>query len=137
MVSLVTMYHRRFKVTNDICVVHRYLPRSVGRLVVYYMWLALPFVEHLSAIWRRQGADDWVPVPDSFPEMSPYVWGPDAGTGRAWSPVDARKLPACRALSMKDYGFVCSNQMDGQSNSVPSCDGRFDQSRSCPNKWLR
>ncbi|KAK4242949.1 hypothetical protein C7999DRAFT_36735, partial [Corynascus novoguineensis] len=66
MVVFVTMYSKTMGMSAKAKVIHRYLPREVGELVVYYVWLAIPF-------WRLvvQGASggtaDW---------GSPYIWEP-------------------------------------------------------------
>jgi hypothetical protein len=53
LVTLVTAYHKGFHASNDIKLIHRYVPRAVGELVVWYMWLVLPFTEQLTA-WQAQ-----------------------------------------------------------------------------------
>ncbi|KAI7215535.1 hypothetical protein KC365_g13537 [Hortaea werneckii] len=42
MIVFVTRYHKGFEVTVDFKIIHRYLPREVGKLVVWYLWLVLP-----------------------------------------------------------------------------------------------
>lgn len=54
LVVFVTQYHKGFYASNDTKVIHRYLPREVGELVVWYLWLVLPFVERLEAYQRRE-----------------------------------------------------------------------------------
>ncbi|KAJ5860055.1 uncharacterized protein N7529_007365 [Penicillium soppii] len=53
LVAFVTQYHKGFYSTNDVKVIHRYLPREVGELVVWYLWLVLPFVERLEAYTQK------------------------------------------------------------------------------------
>jgi hypothetical protein len=130
MVTLVTAYHKGFHASNDIKLIHRYVPRAVGELVVWYMWLVLPFTEQLTT-WQaaqqqqaaaqpagqpagrglglgldrgREDAQARAPRvglaahPSTQPAgaaaaasglglglASPYLWGPDAGTQRAWT----------------------------------------------------
>jgi hypothetical protein len=36
--------------TGDVKVIHRYLQREVGELVVWYLWLVLPFVQGTEAM---------------------------------------------------------------------------------------
>jgi len=43
MVCFVTMYHKGFRRSNRPKIIHRYVPREVGELLVWYMWLVLPF----------------------------------------------------------------------------------------------
>ena len=49
MVVFVTRYHKGYNVSGDVKIIHRYLPREVGELLVYYMWLVLPFQQRLEA----------------------------------------------------------------------------------------
>ena len=53
LVVFVTQYHKGFYASNDTKVIHRYLPREVGELVVWYLWLVLPFVERLEAYQQK------------------------------------------------------------------------------------
>lgn len=47
MVTMVMSYHKGFYVSNDIKIIHRYLPQDIGELVVWYLWLVLPFIERM------------------------------------------------------------------------------------------
>jgi hypothetical protein len=66
MVVYVTMYHKSIGASAKAKVIHRYLPREVGELALYYVWLVLPF-------WRvlvragSGGRSDW---------GSAYIWEP-------------------------------------------------------------
>jgi hypothetical protein len=43
MVVLVAQYHKGYQITGDVKIIHRYLPREVGELLVWYLWLVQPF----------------------------------------------------------------------------------------------
>ncbi len=43
----VTRYHKGYSCSGSVKIIHRYLPREVGTLLLYYLWLVLPFVERL------------------------------------------------------------------------------------------
>jgi len=43
LISTVTSYHKGYNITGSAKVIHRYLPREVSELLVYYLWLVLPF----------------------------------------------------------------------------------------------
>ena len=43
LVSIVTTYHKGYSMEGTTKIIHRYLPREVSELVVYYHWLILPF----------------------------------------------------------------------------------------------
>ena len=44
LVTFVTHYHKGYFVSGDIKIIHRYILREVGELVIWYLWLVLPFV---------------------------------------------------------------------------------------------
>jgi superfamily II DNA helicase RecQ len=63
-VAYVIGYHKGYGFSGRPKVIHRYLPREVGELVVYYVWLVQPFVEILQMFDRDQqefGAFIWEP----------------------------------------------------------------------------
>lgn len=64
MVSFVTSYHKGFGKSQDAKIIHRYVPREVGELVVYYMWLVEPFVQQLQTMSRDRM------------EFTPWFWEP-------------------------------------------------------------
>ncbi len=47
LVVFVATYHKGYRSSGNIKIVHRYLPREVRELLVYYLWLVLPFWEKL------------------------------------------------------------------------------------------
>lgn len=47
LVALVATYHKGYRSSRNIKIIHRYLLREVGELLVYYLWLVLPFQEKL------------------------------------------------------------------------------------------
>ena len=72
MVVFATRYHKGYAVKGDVKIIHRYLPRGVGELLVYYMWLVLPFQQQLEAmVWEKEA-------------MSSHLWPPDP-SGRKWT----------------------------------------------------
>ncbi|KAJ5162549.1 hypothetical protein N7492_007941 [Penicillium capsulatum] len=72
MVVFVSRYHKGFHVHNDTKVIFRYLPRELGELVVWYLWLVLPFVEQMQSYQRHfRGASPAVA------HRAEYIWSPD------------------------------------------------------------
>jgi superfamily II DNA helicase RecQ len=72
MMVLVTRYHKGYAVSGDVKIIHRYLPREVGELLVWYMWLVLPFQQRLEAmVWDKE-------------VISSHMWPADPG-GRKWT----------------------------------------------------
>ncbi|TVY64128.1 hypothetical protein Focb16_v014221 [Fusarium oxysporum f. sp. cubense] len=54
MVCFVTMYHKGFRQTGNTKIIHRYVPREVGELLVWYMWLVLPFWQNVQGRLKRK-----------------------------------------------------------------------------------
>jgi RecQ family ATP-dependent DNA helicase len=63
LVGYVAQYHKGYRSSGDVKIIHRYLPREVGELLVYYLWLILPFWEKLQ--FQITGKDC----------SSPFLWG--------------------------------------------------------------
>ncbi|KAG6071289.1 hypothetical protein E4U16_006243 [Claviceps sp. LM84 group G4] len=62
-VCFVTAYHKNFQQTNQAKIIHRFLPRAVGELLVWYLWLVLPFSQDVQGMLK--GAD----------KPSAFLWG--------------------------------------------------------------
>lgn len=54
-VGFVTAYHKNFRQTNEAKIIHRFLPREVGELLVWYLWLVLPFWQRIQGIVKGAG----------------------------------------------------------------------------------
>ncbi|KAL1640735.1 hypothetical protein SLS61_010230 [Didymella pomorum] len=79
MVAFVTRYHKGYTLSGDVKIIHRYLPREVGELVVYYMWLVLPFQQRLEAmVWEKEA-------------ISSHMWPADP-SGRKWTSDRFREI---------------------------------------------
>ncbi|KAH8586488.1 hypothetical protein B0O99DRAFT_702040 [Bisporella sp. PMI_857] len=63
MVAFLTGYYKGYRSSSNIKIIHRYLPREVGELLVYYLWLVLLFHEKLQ--WESRGRRC----------NSPFLWG--------------------------------------------------------------
>ena len=48
LVALVTIYHKNYSSSAKLKVIHRYLPKEVSLLIIYYLWLVEPFSYSLS-----------------------------------------------------------------------------------------
>jgi RecQ family ATP-dependent DNA helicase len=72
MMVFVTRYHKGYQMSGDVKIIHRYIPREVGELLVWYMWLVLPFQRRLEAmVWEKE-------------TMSSHMWPADP-SGRKWT----------------------------------------------------
>ena len=54
-VVFVTAYHKGYRIGGSTKIIHRYLPREVGELLMYYLWLVMPFQGQLeTAVYERR-----------------------------------------------------------------------------------
>jgi hypothetical protein len=63
LVTFVTFCYKGYSITNSTKVIHRYLPQEVSELLVYYLWLVLPFCTQLKLL-----------ALNSKEPVSPYLW---------------------------------------------------------------
>ncbi|KFZ23250.1 hypothetical protein V502_02271, partial [Pseudogymnoascus sp. VKM F-4520 (FW-2644)] len=85
LVSFVTFYHKGYSVKGNVNIIHRYLPENVSKLVVYYLWLVLPFVNQLRLLALDQTA---------IAASPPFLWARPYGDARQWqhSPWPSSRL---------------------------------------------
>ncbi|OKP11118.1 ATP-dependent DNA helicase Q5 [Penicillium subrubescens] len=124
LVAFITRYHKGFYASGDAKVIHRYVPREVGELVVWYLWLVLLFVEMLQAFQEEACRLD--AVPDTH---ATKMWGFDAGTGREWTPtrvtdvmVRESKMRLHNGLSLsayRDIAIAISRRYFGSVKAFP------------------
>jgi hypothetical protein len=55
LVLFVTSYYKNYSTSSTTKLIHRYLPPEIGELLVYYLWLVVPFVEQLQILTPLQG----------------------------------------------------------------------------------
>ena len=65
LVVFVTAYHKGFSASQSMKIVHRFVPREVGEIIVFYLWLIRPFERILQGLGQGQ---------DVF---SPWMWEPE------------------------------------------------------------
>jgi hypothetical protein len=65
-------------------VIHRYLPQEVSELLVYYLWLVLPFCRQLKLLALK-----------SKEPVSPYIWAAKEPT-EAIAAIEAQKVVRLR-----------------------------------------
>ncbi|MGH3848179.1 MAG: DEAD/DEAH box helicase, partial [Pseudonocardiaceae bacterium] len=107
LVALVTRYHKGFYASGDAKVIHRYVPRAVGELIVWYIWLVVPFVEQLEA-YRQQRCQSR-PIPDT---QASKIWGIDAGSGREWTPVRLKEALVRESKMRLHHGLTLAAYRD-------------------------
>ncbi|KAJ0299009.1 hypothetical protein KNSL1_013682 [Colletotrichum chrysophilum] len=85
MACFVTAYHKGYRATSSAKVIHRYLPREVGELLVWYLWLVLPFWQEVEGITTGSG------------RYSAFLWADEtvqqaSGTASAARDADAESM---------------------------------------------
>ena len=50
LVMFVTAYHKGYEFSEKTKLIQRFLPWEVGELLVYYLWLVLPFWESIQVV---------------------------------------------------------------------------------------
>jgi hypothetical protein len=63
LVSFVAIYHKGYRSSGNIKIINRFLPREVGELLVYYLWLVVPFFEGVQGMITRTFTSN------------PFLWG--------------------------------------------------------------
>jgi len=66
MVQFVTSYHKGYSTSQKVKIIHRFIPKEVGELVVRYLWLVEPFTRQLRIVARGESISD----------CSPFMWQP-------------------------------------------------------------
>jgi RecQ family ATP-dependent DNA helicase len=78
LMTFVTLYHKGYSITGSEKIIHRYLPQEVGELLLYYIWLVLPFRQQLQQL--AFGNEE---IPSAF------LWSADQ---RKWTPDRVKKV---------------------------------------------
>jgi len=66
-VRLVRRYHKGYKHSGQVKEISRFLPREVGEIFIYYLWLVVPFVDDIWTVVeqkQRTGGFIWKATPD-------------------------------------------------------------------------
>lgn len=62
----VTLYHKGYRQANRTKVVHRFLPRPLAKLLIWYLWIILPFAQVITMV--LEGDDEMQPNPLLWPD---------------------------------------------------------------------
>lgn len=61
LIVYVTMYHKGIRAIAKAKIIHRYLPREVGELLFYHLWMVMPFWRKLEGAVGRGAAKEASP----------------------------------------------------------------------------
>jgi len=78
-------YHKDFYINNDPKIIYCYLLRTIGTLLIYYLWLVLFLVERFDTLVSP--ADN-----RSTTACTVLFWGPDPLSQRFWTPDCLREI---------------------------------------------
>lgn len=99
LVSIITSSMKGYSVEESTRIIHRYLPPEIGEILVYYLWLVLPFCRQLQLVAspaKLGFTDVWLP-----PVESSLLWG--SSHGKPW-PTDRLSDVLARQF---DVGLAC------------------------------
>lgn len=65
LVAVDTSHHKGYTCTGTTRIIHRYLPREISELLVYYLRLILPFVQKTTLLTSQQTCF-WYPYPSNL-----------------------------------------------------------------------
>lgn len=86
LIVVASRYHKGYTISGDIKIIHRYMPREIGELLVWYLWLVLPFTQRLEAlVWEKEA-------------ISSHLWPADPD-GRKWTSDRLREVLRRESLS--------------------------------------
>lgn len=105
MVQFTTGYHKGYGHSGKPKIIHRFASKEVSELIVYYLWLAEPFVQLMQGIRDQQR------------EFSPFLWEPDPNAGEdedeedeAWAELE-REEPGEEGGTLEQFEVVV-NEVD-------------------------
>jgi hypothetical protein len=75
---MVTAYHKGYSTIGSTKIIHRYLSNELGKLVIYYLWLVLPFWQYIERLTTQTRAAN-----------SPFLWAQNGGT---WDSTELSKI---------------------------------------------
>jgi hypothetical protein len=81
LVSFVTFYHKGYSIEGCAKIIHRFLPAHISRLVVYYLWLVLPFSNQLRLLALDQPV---IATLSTFLWAQPYKTHNNTGQYSPW-----------------------------------------------------
>jgi superfamily II DNA helicase RecQ len=74
LMAVVPRYHKGYNYDKSLKVVYRFLPRQIGNLLAWYLWLIRPFYTQITAM-QREGDR----TPHYFQARSPFLWSNKKG----------------------------------------------------------
>ncbi|KAJ3469903.1 hypothetical protein MRS44_000002 [Fusarium solani] len=117
LMCFVTSYHKSFRATGQAKVIHRYLPREVGELLVWYLWLVLPWWQQVQGVVKDAGI------------RSPYLWPDEVVRRDEVSETEQRERRQAEMESQGSQdgiGGGGDDRGDEDGTDEPGSSARFD-----------
>jgi superfamily II DNA helicase RecQ len=134
LVAFVTAYHKGFSASQSMKIIHRFVPREVGEIVIYYMWLIRPFERILQRMNSGQMLfSSWFWEPE--PEEQSMEEDPDEADDQYEGYASDHEEEEVHEGRMDGWEDVEQDEIAAVSqHSTPSpesrnCDGYWDTNR--------
>lgn len=141
LVAFVTTYHKGYSASQSMKNVHRFVPREVGEIVVYYLWLVEPFERIVQAgangqqtysswLWEPAPEEDW---PDEDVEHLDEGYDSEREACPASTDqtevdvVDNEENDEETGEAVKGYGSIVTNR---PRQKARNCDGYWTTDRT-------
>ncbi|KAL8740051.1 MAG: hypothetical protein Q9190_007204 [Brigantiaea leucoxantha] len=96
LIVFVTRYHKGNQVDGTLKVIHRYVPRGVGELVVWFLWLVLPFQTGMEGLTAGREM------------ISSHMW-PEEASGEPWTSDKMSKMLKREFILATGHGITISS----------------------------
>nr|POE87058.1 atp-dependent dna helicase tlh1 [Quercus suber] len=137
LVAFVTAYHKGFSASQSMKIIHRFVPREVGEVVVYYMWLIRPFEQILQRALQDQRLFSswfWEPEPEAEWEADEDEEVDDQEDG--YVSEEGEEVRGSREMPVEEWDDVEHNEeaAEVREQAMPNpearnCDGYWDTNR--------
>jgi hypothetical protein len=92
LISFVTFYHKGYSITGSTKIIHRYLPKDISRMLVYYLWLIQPFCRQLRILALKEK-----------PNLPSYLWACIMKGGAPVAPWLSSRLTGVLAKEFREH----------------------------------
>lgn len=102
LLTTVTSYHKGYSIQGSTKIIHRYAPRPVSELLIYYLWLIVPFSRQLELLTNTSVTST----------TQPWLWSIGLGTA-PWTSSNLSKILQRQSgkvfrqeLNLQTYGQI-------------------------------
>jgi hypothetical protein len=123
-VAFITSYHKGFSASQSQKCIHRFVPREVGELVAYYLWLIEPFVRILQSSRGQMTSSPWFwePAPEEEWGDEEEEWA-EAEDSDSEGEDDLPEIPEDESAEARYF------QQQATPRVARNCDGYWETNR--------